>query len=341
MIRLAQIGCGYWGPNLLRNFHRIDGVEVSYVVEIDPDRIQYVMANYNDIEIVDDYQFVLENGGIDAVVIATPAHLHYQQARDALLAGKHCFIEKPLALNTSEAEELLSIARENHRILMVGYIFLFNAAVRRLKAEIDKGTLGEIYYVYSQRLNLGLIRNDINAMWNFAPHDVSILLYLLDSPPQWVSATGACYVQETIEDVVFMTIGFKNGVIANIHISWLDPNKVRRMTVVGTKQMIVYDDTDDNKIQIYDKGIERIETGGSLGSYDNFGKFQLIHRAGDLLIPKIDFVEPLHTETLHFIECISNKKVPLSDGVQGLMVTKVLEAGMKSLQKKGQRIELN
>ena len=341
MIRIAQIGCGYWGPNLLRNFYRMEEVEVKYVVEVDPGRIQYVKANYKDIKVVDDYQFVLKNGGIDAVVIATPAHLHYQQARDALLLGKHCFIEKPLSMRTVDAKELVSIAESNGRKLMIGHVFLYNSAVRKLKEEIRKGTLGDVYYIYSQRLNLGRIRKDVNAMWNFAPHDVSIFLYLIDSKPQWASAVGACYVQPDVEDVVFLTIGFRNGVVANAHISWLDPNKVRKMTVVGTKQMIVYDDVADYKIQIYDKGIEKVQVDHPMGNFDSFGKFQLIHRAGDLLIPKIDYQEPLATETAHFIEAIREDKNPLTDGYHGMEVTRILEAATKSLQDNGKRIELN
>ena len=341
MINIAQIGCGRWGANLLRSFYSIENADVRYCAEIDPERQKYVKLNYHHIKVVDDYSVILRDDTIDAVIIATQAKFHYPQAKETLLAGKHCFIEKPLAMNTAQAKELVSIAEEKNKVLMVGHVFLFNSAVHKLKKEIDKGTLGQVHYVYSQRLNLGRIREDINAMWNFAPHDISILLYLIDSRVQWASAIGACFVQPKIEDVVFLTLGFTNGIIANIHISWLDPNKVRRMTVVGTKQMIVYDDMADYKIQIFDKGIEKINVGNSLGDYDTFGKFQLIHRAGDLLIPKIDFVEPLKKETQHFIDCILYNQKPLSDGYQGLMVTKILEAGTQSLLNKGQRININ
>ena len=341
MIRLAQIGCGYWGPNLLRNFNSLENVKVKYLAETTPDRREYVKSRYKDIHVINDYKDILRGDAVDAVAIATPAGCHYRQVRDTLMAGKHCFVEKPLAMERAEAEELVSIAQRKNKILMVGHIFLYNAAVRKLKEEIDKGTLGAILYIYSQRLNLGKIRQDVNAMWNFAPHDISILLYLIESSPLWVSAIGACYVQPGIEDVVFMTIGFENGINANIHISWLDPNKIRKMTIVGTKQMIVYDDISDYKIQIFDKGIEKIEVGDSLGDYDSFGKFQLIHRAGDLLIPKIEFIEPLRTETKHFIDCIYNNSKPLSDGTHGLMVTKIIEAAMTSLKDAGQRVDIS
>lgn len=340
MLNIVQIGCGYWGPNLLRNFYKLDNVKVKYVVEKREDRREYVRSNYSDIEVTEDLANSLSDSDIDAVVVATPAGDHYKHAKEVLLAGKHCLVEKPLAMKTVEAEELVLLAERNKKVLMVGHTFLYNSAVHKLKEEIDKGTLGEVYYIYSQRLNLGRIRTDINAMWNFAPHDVSICLFLINSEPQWVSAIGTCYIQDTVEDVVFLTIGFKNGVIANLHISWLDPNKVRKMTVVGSKKMIVYDDISDYKIQVFDKGIDKMDIKKSLGGYDDFGKFQLIHRAGDLLIPKIDFIEPLETEVKHFVDCILNNKKPVSDGYNGVAVTRILESGVKSLSNNGARIEL-
>ena len=340
MVNIVQIGCGYWGPNLLRNFHKLNNVKVKYVVENREDRREYVRSNYSDIEVTEDLDSSLSDNDIDAVVVATPAEYHHKHAKEVLLAGKHCLVEKPLAMKTAEAEEVVLLAERNKKVLMVGHTFLYNSAVHKLKEEIDKGTLGEVYYIYSQRLNLGRIRTDINAMWNFAPHDVSICLFLINSEPQWVSAIGACYIQDTVEDVVFLTIGFKNGVTANLHISWLDPNKVRKMTVVGSKKMIVYDDVSDYKIQVFDKGIDKMDMEKSLGSYDDFGRFQLIHRAGDLLIPKIDFIEPLATEAKHFIDCILNNKKPVSDGYNGVAVTRILESGVKSLSSNGARIEL-
>lgn len=341
MINVAQIGCGNWGPNLLRNFNKLDNVKVKYVVEKNPERIQYVNSNYKQMAVVRDYDEVLRDDDVHAVVIATPAINHYQHTKDVLSAGKHCLVEKPLALKTKEAMELVAIAENQDKVLMVGHTFLYNAAVRKLKNVIENGALGTIHYLYSQRLNLGRIRSDINALWNFAPHDVSICLFLIDSDPLWVSAIGACYVQKTVEDLVFLTMGFRNGVIANIHISWLDPNKIRKMTIVGTKKMIVYDDVDEYKIRIFDKGIDKLNIDQSLETYDDFGKFQLIQRAGDLLIPKIEFVEPLETEAKHFIDCINFNKRPISDGHNGVMVTKILEAAMTSISKNGNRIELH
>lgn len=340
MINLAQIGCGYWGPNLLRNFDKLDNVRVKYVAEKSKDRKKFINTNYKNIEVIESYDKILEDKEVDAVVVATEAENHYKHAKEMLSAGKHCFVEKPLAMKTDEARELTRLAESNGLTLMVGHTFLYNSAVRKVKEEIDKGTLGKVYYIYAQRLNLGRVRRDINSMWNFAPHDISICLYLIDSEPEWVNAIGLRYIQKTIEDVVFLTVGFKNGVIAHMHLSWLDPNKIRKMTVVGSKKMIVYDDVSDYKVQIFDKGIDKMDTEKTTVDSEDFAKFQLVQRAGDLLIPKVSFIEPLATETKHFIDCITTNSKPISDGVNGIMVTEILEAGMDSLAKKGTRIEL-
>lgn len=340
MIKIAQIGCGYWGPNLLRNFISLSNVEISCVAEMSKERRNYLEEKYPNLYVVSDYNQIFSNP-TDAVVIATPAESHYQLAKEMLSHGKHCLVEKPLALKASEAKELIELAKEKDRVLMVGHTFLFNAAVRRLKEEVKKGTLGRMYYVYSQRLNLGRVRTDVNVMWNLAPHDISILLYVLNENPVWISAYGERYIQDNIEDVVFLTVGFESGVIANIHVSWLDPNKVRRMTFVGSKKMIVYDDVEKDKIQIFDKGIDKKSMDKTLGEFDSFGEFQLIKRAGNVVSPSIDFDEPLAVEAEHFVECIKNKKKPISDGYNGLMVTKILETATKSINKEGKRIELD
>lgn len=340
MIKIAQIGCGYWGPNLLRNFISLSNVEISCVAEMSKERRNYLEGKYPNLYVVSDYNQIFSNP-TDAVVIATPAESHYQLAKEMLSHGKHCLVEKPLALKASEAKELIELAKEKDRVLMVGHTFLFNAAVRRLKEEVKKGTLGRMYYVYSQRLNLGRVRTDVNVMWNLAPHDISILLYVLNENPVWISAYGERYIQDNIEDVVFLTVGFESGVIANIHVSWLDPNKVRRMTFVGSKKMIVYDDVEKDKIQIFDKGIDKKSMDKTLGEFDSFGEFQLIKRAGNVVSPSIDFDEPLAVEAEHFVECIKNKKKPISDGYNGLMVTKILETATKSINKEGKRIELD
>ncbi|MCJ7471598.1 MAG: Gfo/Idh/MocA family oxidoreductase [Actinobacteria bacterium] len=340
MIKLAQIGVGYWGPNLLRNFYIIDDVMVKKVVDLDSSRLEYIKKNYEPIAVGTDIKGVLDDKDIDAVIIATPAGLHYGMVKEVLLSGKHCFVEKPLALKSSEAEELIKIARENDLILMIGHVFLYNAAVNYLKEFIGKGELGKIYYMYTQRLNLGRIRSDVNVLWNLAPHDISIILYLMEKIPVSVSASGMSYIQSNIEDVVFMNMKFDDGTIVHSHVSWLDPKKVRTVTIIGSKKMVIYDDISDNKIKIFDKGIDINSKNNSLGEFDNFGKFQLIKRAGDIYIPKIDFTEPLKAEASHFIDCINKKKNPVSDGLNGLIVTRIIEAALKSLEIQSREIEL-
>ena len=340
MIKLAQIGVGYWGPNLLRNFYIIDDVMVKKVVDLDSSRLEYIKKNYEPIAVGTDIKGVLDDKDIDAVIIATPAGLHYGMVKEVLLSGKHCFVEKPLALKSSEAEELIKIAKENDLILMIGHVFLYNAAVNYLKERIGKGELGKIYYMYTQRLNLGRIRSDVNVLWNLAPHDISIILYLMEKIPVSVSASGMSYIQSNIEDVVFMNMKFDDGTIVHSHVSWLDPKKVRTVTIIGSKKMVIYDDISDNKIKIFDKGIDINSKNNSLGEFDNFGKFQLIKRAGDIYIPKIDFTEPLKAEASHFIDCINKKKNPVSDGLNGLIVTRIIEAALESLENQSREIEL-
>ena len=334
-VNIGQIGCGYWGPNLLRNFNGLHDCFVKAVAELDDKRADYINRNYPQVKVTKDYQHILDDPEIDAVVVATPARTHYGLAKAILQSNKHAFVEKPLAMTSSEVKELIAIAEEKNRIVMVGHTFEYNVAVRVLKEYISNDEIGDVYYIYSHRLNLGRVRQDVNVMWNLAPHDVSILIYILGIEPTSVSAKGASYIQEGIEDVVFMTLSFPNKIVSHVHVSWLDPNKVRRMTVVGSKKMVVYDDVSDAKIQIYDKGITKENISNSLGEYDTFGKFQLIQRAGDIILPKIDFVEPLQTECSHFVDCILSNKKPLSDGYDALRVVKVLEAAQKSLDEGG------
>lgn len=341
MISVAVVGSGYWGPNLIRNLASLEDVQLSTVCDIDRSRLEPVKRQYPTVNLTTSFAEVIEDPGIEAVVIALPVALHYRYAHDALGMGKHVLVEKPLCMTSQEANELIALAEEKGVVLMVGHTFEYNAAVAKLKHLIRDGSIGTPYYVYSQRLNLGKVRSDINAMWNLAPHDISIILHCFDKEPVRVSAKGVVQLQAEIEDVVFCMLEFDDGMIAHIHNSWLDPNKIRRMTVVGSSKMVVYDDASpDAKIQLYDKGIDRRNIGQDMGSYDDFGKFQLIQRAGDLLIPKIDFVEPLKVECKHFIECVRNGTRPLTDGYSGLRVVKVLEAAQKSLANGGKAVEL-
>lgn len=331
-IVIGQIGCGYWGPNVLRNFSAQSGCWVKYVAEINPERQAYVRANFPRSQVVSDVDAVLTDSDIDAVIVATPAASHYALAKQALESRKHVFVEKPLATSTTQADELVSLAAKTGKTLMVGHTFLYNAAVRYAKKLLADESLGQLYYIYSQRLNLGQVRSDVNAWWNLAPHDVSIMMYLMnDELPVSVSATGVSYIQPGIEDVVFATLQWASGVTGHIHVSWLDPGKIRKMTLVGSRKMVVYDDVSDDKIKIYDKGVDRVPKIGERMDYDQSGDYQLIHRTGDILLPKISFQEPLKTESAHFLECLRNGQQPLTGPQHARDVVAVLEATQTAL----------
>jgi predicted dehydrogenase len=340
IVKIALVGLGYWGPNLARNLASLKEAQLHTLCDLCTDRLTQFSRQYPEARTTSDYSTVLNDREIDGVVIATPVHTHFELAKRALLAGKHVMVEKPLAQTSAQCQELIALAEPQGLTLMAGHVFIYNPAVRKVKEYIDSGLLGQIYYIYSQRLNLGIIRQDVNALWNFAPHDISIINYWLDTAPVDVVMRGYSYIQPGIEDVVFMTLDYPGGVGANVHISWLDPHKVRRMTIVGSEKMVVYDDVSaDARIIIYDKGVTRKHTastppnldGNSLGRYETFGEFQLLLRAGDVLIPKLDFTEPLKLECQHFIECIRTGQPAITDGYDGLRVVQVLEAAQASL----------
>ena len=342
MIRIAQLGCGYWGPNLLRNFSAQPECHVKWVAEEDPKRRAYVEANYPKTQTTSHWQDVLNDSEVDAVIIATPASTHYTLGKACLEAGKHIFVEKPLAMCLPEADALVQLAAGRRRTLMAGDTFLYNAAVRYMKQLLTDGELGEVYYIYSQRLNLGQVRTDVNAWWNLAPHDISILLYLMDGElPVSVSAHGVDYIQPKIEDVVFATLTWANRMIAHIQVSWLDPSKTRKMTVVGSRKMLVYDDVSEDKIAIIDKGIDRIPKAGDRMDYDYFNNYQLLHRMGDILLPRIHFKEPLQVEAAHFLECVRTGQTPLSGPRHARGAVSVLEAAQNSLRHQGKIISID
>jgi predicted dehydrogenase len=331
-ITIAQIGCGYWGPNLLRNFSSQSDCRVKYVVDVSPDRRAYVENNFPKTKAVPDVETVWSDSEVDAVIIATPAASHYQLTKSALERGKHVFVEKPLANSIVRADELIVLAAERGRTLMAGHTFLYNAAVRYAKKLLDEGELGQVYYVYSQRLNLGQVRSDVNAWWNLAPHDVSILLYLMKNElPVSVSAVGVSYIQPGIEDVVFATLKWSSGVSAHIHVSWLDPGKVRKMTFVGSRKMVIYDDVGEDKIIVLDKGVDRVPKIGERMDYDQVN-YQLVHRTGDVWLPRISFQEPLKVEAAHFLDCLRTGKQPLTGPKHARDVVAVLEATQTALQ---------
>ncbi|MBN1901543.1 Gfo/Idh/MocA family oxidoreductase, partial [Candidatus Sumerlaeota bacterium] len=338
-MKIAQIGYGPWGQNLFRALSGIKGVEMKLCCDTDGKTRENVRAQYPGMEVTESLDDVLNRSDIESVVIATPAGLHYEHAKKCLDAGKHVFVEKPLALSLSDAKELVETAEKKNLVLMVGHTFLYNDAVRYVKNMIDKGELGEIYYMYFQRLNLGSVRQDVNALWNLAPHDISIAQYWLGENPEKINAQGISRLQKGIEDACFVNISYPSGRFVHIHVSWLSPFKMRQAVIIGSKKMLFYDDTSaDQKIIIYDKGIDRKDAAKGMGNFpfQNFGQFTLIKRAGDILIPRISFREPLKVEMEHFAECIREGKKPVTDGRNGLEVVEILETAQQAMQRKMQ-----
>jgi len=289
---------------------------------------------YPQVKMVDHIKPILEDSDVRGVVIASSAISHYDLAREVLMADKDVLVEKPMTLDVREAEEIVEIAQKRKRILMVGHLLLYHPVIDRLKEMITKGELGDIYYLYTQRVNLGVIRQDENALLSFAPHDLSVILHLIEDPPVTVSAHGESYIQKGIEDVVFVSLRFADGKMANIHLSWLDPHKMRKITIVGSKKMAVFDDMEvSEKLRIYDRGVRS-------PSYDTYGEY-LSLRFGDITLPSIRMMEPLRVEAEHFIKCIESRQEPKTSGRTGLQVVKILVAAQASLRKEGSPVSLS
>lgn len=335
-LNIAVIGSGYWGPNLIRNVAQSPNATLHTVCDLDEAKLAKMKVQHNPLHITTDTDAMLANDEIDAVIVATPAEAHAEVARKVLEAGKHALVEKPLTLNSAESQMLVDLAAKRNLILMVGHVFLYNPAVITLKDLVDSGELGDVFYVYSTRVNLGKIRTDLNAFWNLAPHDISIINHILGNAPKQVSAHGYVYLQPELglEDVVFAVLEYEGGIAAHIHTSWLDPNKIRRTTVVGEKKMVVYDDVSANRITIYDKGAAWVD------STSHYGIHRLQTYTGDIHIPKLPAQEPLRAEIEHFLDCVRTGQKPLSDGVDGLNVVKVLEAASESLKNGGHPVKL-
>ena len=319
---------------MLRNFYNLPQVQIPIVCDSDKKTISRVAKEYPGVEASDDVQKIFNRDDYDAVVIATPPEAHYELAKEFLLRGKHVFVEKPMVLDLKHGEELNRLAKEGRRLLMVGHILEYHPAFENVKAMIDAGELGDIYYVYTSRVNLGVIRHTENSLWSFAPHDISIILMFMNQEPVRVVSTGQSFIQPGIEDVVFTTLHFADRKMAHIHVSWLDPHKIRKVTVVGSKKMAVIDDMESSeKIRIYDKGVD------FTGNYTAYGEY-LTLRIGDILIPNIKNQEPLKIECQHFVDCILNNKIPRSDGDDGLRVVRVLTAAQESLKQGGVPVDL-
>jgi predicted dehydrogenase len=329
-IQIGVIGCGYWGPKLARNFHDLPDATLTSVSDLREDRLSEVKKLYPDIFVTRNCHDLF-NGRADAVVIATPVHTHYALTKAALEAGKHVLVEKPLTARSDQARELVDLATTRGLVLMVGHTFVYNPAVVAVRDVIQTGQLGNIFYINATRVNLGLLQPDINVMWDLAPHDISILLFILGQNPVSVSARGAVYVNTTsnLHEVVYLTLFFKDGLMTNLRLSWLDPVKQRRLTVVGSQKMLVYDDIREDKVIIYDKGVE-------IPPYSvTEDEFRASYRHGAEAVYSLQWTEPLKAECQHFLDCIRYGIRPRSDGHEGMKVLRILETAQTSLDNDG------
>jgi predicted dehydrogenase len=335
MIRVGVIGYGYWGPNLVRNFSDCTRSAVTFVSDFRPDRLAEAARRYPSINTSIDPTDLIRDPGIDAVAIATPVSSHFELAMEALQAGKHVLLEKPLASTSEQCERLIEMAAKRRRVLMVDHTFVYTGAVRKISEMVGQGLLGEIYYYDSVRVNLGLFQHDVNVIWDLAVHDLAILDHVFDSKPSAVSATGISNIPGQPENVAYITLFFEGRRIAHINVNWLAPVKVRRTLIGGSERMIVYDDIEPSeKIKVYDKGI-RLEPGR-----EEVYELLVSYRSGDMWAPKLDSTEGLKTEALHFIDCVEKGTAPLTDGAAGLRVVRLLEAAEKSVSRRGELIEL-
>lgn len=346
-LSIAVVGAGYWGPNLVRNFARVQNGRLAAVCDLDPKRLAQLKSVCPDARATPDYDSLLADDSIGAIVLATPARAHFEMARVALEAGKHVYVEKPLCLNSSHAAQLLELSKQRERVLMVGHLLEYHPAVEFLLDLVKSDEIGELRYLYSQRLNLGQVRADENALWSLAPHDISVANLLLGGNPQSVTASGQAFLRPNIHDVVFLTISYPNGRLAHVHVSWLDPHKTRQITLVGSKQMAVFDDmAPSEKLRLYDKGFDWQNSDGSLSDGSLCNDFSanaetaLKVRFGAVTIPHLPTTEPLLLECQHFVDSINNGTPPRSDGRDGLQVVQVLEAAQQSLEAGGTPVRI-
>jgi predicted dehydrogenase len=332
-IRIGAIGYGYWGPNVVRNLHGLDNCRVTAICDQSPKALRRASKAFSDIDLTTDLTKVLTSPDIDAVAVITPVWTHFELAKRALENGKHVFVEKPFTSTTQQAEELIELAERKHLKIMVDHTFLFTGSVRKIRQLVDDGTLGSLYYFDSIRVNLGLFQHDVNVMWDLAPHDLSIMNYIIREKAEAVVATGGRHLNG-LADVAFITVYFPSNVVAHINVNWLSPVKIRTTLIGGEKKMLVWDDLEaDEKIKVYDKGVQ-IKSGQGL--YD----LLVSYRSGDVWAPKVEQTEALKVELEYFLDCIANDRTPLNDGVAGLGVVKLLEAADQSLEKRGQIIRL-
>lgn len=334
MIRIGVIGYGYWGPNIVRNLHSTEGAQVVSLCDTRQERLKLAKKTYPAIEITTNPNELISSPDIDAVAIITPVFAHYELAKNALNNGKHVFVEKPFTSTVSQAEELIEIADKKKLITMVDHTFLFTGAVKKIKELIDNGTLGQLYYFDSVRVNLGLFQHDVNVIWDLAPHDLSIMDYLVEQKATAVVATGKSHFESGLEDIAYLTVFFPDKMIAHFNVNWMSPVKVRTTLIGGDKKMIVWNDLEpDEKIKVYDKGVK-------VKSTENVYNLLVSYRSGDAWVPKIDQIEALKLESEYFIDCITHNRAPINDGKSGLRVVRILEAANKSIKHRGKMVTL-
>ena len=335
-INVGVVGCGYWGPNLIRNFASLHDARLRAVCDLNVQRLKHIQDLYPNVEGYTDYARFLAEGKLDAVVVATSVGLHHPMAKAALEAGKHVLVEKPLARSSAECLDLIDVANRKGVVLMVGHTFLYSSVVKRIKQIVDAGDIGEIRYICARRLNLGLFQKDINVTWDLAPHDLSIILHIFGEVPHGLNCSGSPTVSARVQDITTMWLGFSKNRSAIVQSSWLDPRKIREMTIVGSRRMIVYDDTAPlEKIRVFDARVE------SPPHYDTFAEFHYAYHYGDQYIPYVKQEEPLKVECQHFIDCARYNHRPISDGQQALNLVRILEASSRSLELNGARIDLS
>ena len=334
MLQVGVIGYGYWGPNIVRNFESVEGTSVLSVCDTNPDMLKRAKKAFPNIALTSDASEIISSHDINVVAVVTPVSTHFDLAKKALLNGKHVFVEKPFTATVAEAEELIEIAERKQLKIMVDHTFIFTSAVQKIKQCIEDGILGNLYYFDSMRVNLGLFQHDVNVVWDLAPHDLSIMNYLIKERPQGIVATGESHFNNGLEDVAYITVYFSNNIIAHLNVNWLSPVKIRTTLIGGQKKMLVWNDLEpDNRIKIYDKGVE-------VGTRNGIFNLLVSYRSGDMWAPNLEPVEALRLEVECFVDCILNGTVPLNDGIAGLKVVQMLEAANKSLKNKGEYVPM-
>ncbi|HZI49536.1 MAG TPA: Gfo/Idh/MocA family oxidoreductase [Pyrinomonadaceae bacterium] len=334
---IGVIGCGYWGPNLLRNFAENETAQLRWICDTDEMRLAAMGRRYPGARTTTDSKELISDGDLDAIAVVTPVATHFQIAKDALLAGKHVLVEKPLTATTREAEELIALASQNGRTLMVDHTFVYTGAIRKMKEIVKSGELGELLYFDSVRINLGLFQRDINVLWDLAPHDLSIMDYLIERQPLGLSALGSCHIEPGIENIAYMVMKFPDDFIAHFHFNWLAPVKIRRTLIAGARKMILYDDIEPTeKVRVYDKGVTTNRNTDREANYQTL----ISYRTGDVWAPKLDATEALHYVVAEFIDSIRGRRHPMTDGESGLRVVRLLEAAQTSIKCGGQFVEI-